>query len=332
MDSATVILACVSSLKALTTVPPFPITLPILLDWQRIRYTVSETQKKKENFRNSGDGVMDVYVKALVGVSGRGCPPASAPIPVFLENYPYQGSGSHGIGGPLEFLTSLYVLKNRERERVRESEVQMKTIIEFENARTYLGHLFFMVKKTLYIITYDFTHRERERERVWIRVKTSAVCGPHLQNSAEEEVAQTSAVCSKKTHPKKPRSKEAQDLQPHEEAAKHEHPIQPEDITNRDLNRGRKVRRSPIASVPQTQKVAAAPKTPDRGKRVKEHLHQQQHQQYQSGAFPRDHHTTHRAKTGKQKQQLKQKHKTSSGVKWSRRPQHPEHQAREEIH
>ncbi|KAL4586447.1 hypothetical protein LXL04_011083 [Taraxacum kok-saghyz] len=32
-----------------------------------------------------------------------------------------------------------------------------------------------------------------------ITVKTSAVCGPHLQSSAEEEVAQTSAVCSKKT-------------------------------------------------------------------------------------------------------------------------------------
>ncbi|KAL4556021.1 hypothetical protein LXL04_038656 [Taraxacum kok-saghyz] len=35
-------------------------------------------------------------------------------------------------------------------------------------------------------------HRER-------KVKTSAVCGPHLQSSAEEEVVQTSAVCSKKT-------------------------------------------------------------------------------------------------------------------------------------
>ncbi|KAL4565090.1 hypothetical protein LXL04_029173 [Taraxacum kok-saghyz] len=32
-------------------------------------------------------------------------------------------------------------------------------------------------------------------------VKTSAVCGPHLQNSAEEDVAQTSAVCNKKTKP-----------------------------------------------------------------------------------------------------------------------------------
>ncbi|KAL4574800.1 hypothetical protein LXL04_021638 [Taraxacum kok-saghyz] len=30
-------------------------------------------------------------------------------------------------------------------------------------------------------------------------VKTSAVCGPHLQSSTEEEVVQTSAVCSKKT-------------------------------------------------------------------------------------------------------------------------------------
>ncbi|KAL4565960.1 hypothetical protein LXL04_030067 [Taraxacum kok-saghyz] len=32
-----------------------------------------------------------------------------------------------------------------------------------------------------------------------MRAKTSAVCGPHLQSSAEEEVAQTSAVCNKKT-------------------------------------------------------------------------------------------------------------------------------------
>ncbi|KAL4576892.1 hypothetical protein LXL04_012992 [Taraxacum kok-saghyz] len=31
------------------------------------------------------------------------------------------------------------------------------------------------------------------------RGKTSAVCGPHLQSSAEEEVVQTSAVCTKKT-------------------------------------------------------------------------------------------------------------------------------------
>ncbi|KAL4566661.1 hypothetical protein LXL04_030781 [Taraxacum kok-saghyz] len=31
------------------------------------------------------------------------------------------------------------------------------------------------------------------------KVKTSAVCGPHLQSSAEEEVVQTSAVCTKKT-------------------------------------------------------------------------------------------------------------------------------------
>ncbi|KAL4583425.1 hypothetical protein LXL04_007997 [Taraxacum kok-saghyz] len=34
------------------------------------------------------------------------------------------------------------------------------------------------------------------------RVKTSAVCGPHLQSSVEEEVVQTSAVCSKKTRTK----------------------------------------------------------------------------------------------------------------------------------
>ncbi|KAL4591142.1 hypothetical protein LXL04_004092 [Taraxacum kok-saghyz] len=33
----------------------------------------------------------------------------------------------------------------------------------------------------------------------FFEVKTSAVCGPHLQASAAEEVAQTSAVCKKKT-------------------------------------------------------------------------------------------------------------------------------------
>ncbi|KAK1437357.1 hypothetical protein QVD17_03148 [Tagetes erecta] len=37
---------------------------------------------------------------------------------------------------------------------------------------------------------YEFKHK---------RVKMSAVCGPHLQTSAEEEVDQTSAVCKKKT-------------------------------------------------------------------------------------------------------------------------------------
>ncbi|KAF5801117.1 hypothetical protein HanXRQr2_Chr06g0244401 [Helianthus annuus] len=33
----------------------------------------------------------------------------------------------------------------------------------------------------------------------FFRGKTSAVCGPHLQTSAAEEVDQTSAVCKKKT-------------------------------------------------------------------------------------------------------------------------------------
>ncbi|KAL4558214.1 hypothetical protein LXL04_036412 [Taraxacum kok-saghyz] len=34
----------------------------------------------------------------------------------------------------------------------------------------------------------------------FFEVKTSAVCGPHLQPSAAEEVDQTSAVCKKKTN------------------------------------------------------------------------------------------------------------------------------------
>ncbi|KAL4564402.1 hypothetical protein LXL04_028466 [Taraxacum kok-saghyz] len=39
----------------------------------------------------------------------------------------------------------------------------------------------------------------KQEEQYYTKVKMSAVCGPHLQSSAEEEVAQTSAVCSKKT-------------------------------------------------------------------------------------------------------------------------------------
>ncbi|KAL4590529.1 hypothetical protein LXL04_003461 [Taraxacum kok-saghyz] len=45
--------------------------------------------------------------------------------------------------------------------------VQMRTIIEFKNARTNLGHLFFMLKKTSYIITYDFTHAGGKNIRPW---------------------------------------------------------------------------------------------------------------------------------------------------------------------
>ncbi|MFS7923373.1 hypothetical protein Hanom_Chr03g00259971 [Helianthus anomalus] len=33
----------------------------------------------------------------------------------------------------------------------------------------------------------------------FFRGKTSAVCGPHLQTSAAEELDQTSAVCKEKT-------------------------------------------------------------------------------------------------------------------------------------
>ncbi|KAL4586686.1 hypothetical protein LXL04_011328 [Taraxacum kok-saghyz] len=38
-----------------------------------------------------------------------------------------------------------------------------------------------------------------DKKMKYVRAKTSAVCGPYLQSFAEEEVVQTSAVCSKKT-------------------------------------------------------------------------------------------------------------------------------------
>ncbi|MFS7985445.1 hypothetical protein Hanom_Chr11g00998451 [Helianthus anomalus] len=43
-----------------------------------------------------------------------------------------------------------------------------------------------------------FSHKELGAV-CFFRGKTSAVCGPHLQTSAAEEVDQTSAVCKKKT-------------------------------------------------------------------------------------------------------------------------------------
>ncbi|KAL4591096.1 hypothetical protein LXL04_004045 [Taraxacum kok-saghyz] len=46
--------------------------------------------------------------------------------------------------------SSSSLMEYRERERERERTVQMGTIIEFENARTNLGHLFFMLKKIIY--------------------------------------------------------------------------------------------------------------------------------------------------------------------------------------
>ncbi|KAL4562390.1 hypothetical protein LXL04_034592 [Taraxacum kok-saghyz] len=45
----------------------------------------------------------------------------------------------------------------------------------------------------------NFTANNTKAKKLNKRVKTSAVCGPHLQTSAAEEVDQKSAVCNKKT-------------------------------------------------------------------------------------------------------------------------------------
>ncbi|KAL4569609.1 hypothetical protein LXL04_025250 [Taraxacum kok-saghyz] len=60
-----------------------------------------------------------------------------------------------------------------------------------------------VVKRTGYSMADDkeqAVHRKRFFMSI-TKLKTSAVCGPYLQTSAEEKVVQTSTVCWKKTVP-----------------------------------------------------------------------------------------------------------------------------------